>query len=106
MSYTKINIAIATPTREMAYEYLKTILGDEYNPEKECSGTSVIYESNLLVVFFIEEFVVPIIPRGFQVIYCRPNALNSEWFDRYFAPLGTRGFGLIEEKKNKQGGKI
>lgn len=101
MEYTKINVAIATPTKEMAYEYLKKILGDEYIADKENDSNSLIYSSNLFDVFWIEEFVTPVIQRRFAMIYCRPNALNSQWFDYCLSPCGVRGFGLIEEPEEE-----
>lgn len=101
MEYTKINIAIATPTKEMAYDYLKKILGDEYIKDKENSNNSLIYSSNLFDVFWIEEFSAPVIQRRYVMIYCRPNALNSQWFDFYLSPCGVRGFGLIEDTEEK-----
>lgn len=94
---SKINIAIATPTKEMAYDYLKELLKEEYDSEKENNTTHMIYKTNLFCVFWVEEFVVPIIQRRYNMIYCRPNALNSQWFDYCLSPCGTRGFGLIEE---------
>lgn len=102
MEYTKINIAIAIPTKEMAYNYLKKVLGDEYTKEKENSNNSLIYSSNLFDVFWIEEFVVPIIQRRYAMIYCRPNAFNSHWFDYHLSPCAVRGFGLIEEDMEEE----
>jgi hypothetical protein len=101
MEYTKINVAIATPTKEMAQEYLKKILGDEYIADKENNVNSLIYSSNLLDVFWVEEFAAPIIQRRYTMIYCRPNALNSQWFDYCLSPCGVRGFGLIEETEEE-----
>lgn len=102
MEYTKINIAIATPTKEMAYDYLEKILGDEYIKDKENSGNSLIYSSNLFDVFWIQEFVVPIIQRKYAMIYCRPNAFDSQWFDYHLSPCAVRGFGLIEEDTEEE----
>lgn len=101
MKYTKINIAIATPTKEMAYDYLKKILGNEYIKDKENSNNSLVYSSNLFDVFWIEEFIVPIIQRRYAMIYCRSNAFNSHWFDYYLSPCAVRGFGLIEDTEEE-----
>lgn len=101
MGYTKINIAIATPTKEMAYDYLKKILGNEYISKKESNTNSLIYSTNLFDVFWIEEFSAPVIQRRYAMIYCRPNALNSQWFELCLSPCGVRGFGLIEDTEEE-----
>lgn len=101
MNFNKIKIAVATPTRETAFDYLKSILDGEYVNENANITNSLIYETNLIQVFWVEEFSAPLISRRYNYICCRPAALNSVWFDRYFAPLGTRGFGLIEEESNE-----
>lgn len=109
MCYDRIRVAIITPTREMANNFLKYKLGAAYPAGKEYNTPRLIYENSLMEFLWVGENNLNVLGMRFHMVFCTKEVRTTKWFNDYIKPCLLTTIGEITEEdlneiSNGQGG--